>query len=203
MGAGGGYAVAEGGDGDDPRVGTRSCGGEEEGFEEVEEEEVGEVVGAELRFVAVGGISLGGCHDAVIGVRMIDVRRTVEKWTYPALKIATFNLSVNCLISAAAFLTLSNDALSMSTSVILPLDGVLRSISSTTALPLSMLRTVPITWAPVAYMALKVSIPMPEETPVIRNTLSVRLLVRPSSSTIWRAVGRASPGPLSVAWAAA
>lgn len=53
------YAVAEGGDGDDARAAVGSVG-EEEGFEEVEEEEVREVVCAELRFEVVGCRSLGG-----------------------------------------------------------------------------------------------------------------------------------------------
>lgn len=64
VGAGGGYAVAEGGDGDYAGGGSGCGGGEEEGFEQVEEEEVGEVVGAELRFEAVFGFSLGSGHDA-------------------------------------------------------------------------------------------------------------------------------------------
>ena len=53
-------AVAEGGETDD--AGGEGGGGglEEEGFEELEEEEVGEVVGTELGLEAVGGVGEGG-----------------------------------------------------------------------------------------------------------------------------------------------
>lgn len=62
--AGGCDAVAEGGDGDDAGGGGGCGGGEEEGFEEVEEQEVGEVVCAELGFEAVFGGALRGGHYA-------------------------------------------------------------------------------------------------------------------------------------------
>lgn len=64
--AGGGDAVAEGGDGNDAGAGGGCAGGEEEGFEQVEEQEVREVVCAELRFEAVFGLALGGGHYAGI-----------------------------------------------------------------------------------------------------------------------------------------
>lgn len=64
MWAGGGDAVAEGGDCDYAGGGCGGCGGEEEGREEVEEEEVGEVVCAELRFEGVDRCALGGGHYA-------------------------------------------------------------------------------------------------------------------------------------------
>ena len=56
--------MAGGGESDDAGGEGGGGGGEEEGFEELEEEEVGEVVGAELGFEAVGCGALGGCHDA-------------------------------------------------------------------------------------------------------------------------------------------
>ena len=67
--AGGRDAVAEGGDGYDAGGVAGRAGGEEERFDEVEEEEVGEVVGAELRFEAVFGFALWGGHYATSVVR--------------------------------------------------------------------------------------------------------------------------------------
>lgn len=64
VGTGGGDAVAEGGDCDYAGGRGGGCGGEEEGFEEVEEEEVREVVCAELRFEVVEGCAAGGGHYA-------------------------------------------------------------------------------------------------------------------------------------------
>jgi hypothetical protein len=57
-------AVAEGGDCDYAGRRGGSCGGEEEREEGVEEEEVGEVVCAELEFEAVGCFAVGGGHYA-------------------------------------------------------------------------------------------------------------------------------------------
>jgi hypothetical protein len=65
--AGWSYAVAEGGDGNDAGAGSGCGRGEEEGFEEVEEEEVGEVVGGELGFETVDGFAVGGGHNALGG----------------------------------------------------------------------------------------------------------------------------------------
>ena len=62
--AGGGDAVAEGGNGDDAGAKSGCAGREEEGFEEIKEEEVGEVVCAELGFETVFGFALGGGHYA-------------------------------------------------------------------------------------------------------------------------------------------
>ncbi len=53
---------------------------------------------------------------------------------------------------------------------------------------------------PVAASAFAVSAPMPLETPVIRATFPGRALRRSLSLTIWRAVGRASPGPWGFLW---
>lgn len=59
-------AVADGGEGDDAG-GEEGCGrGEEKGFEEVEEEEVGEMVCCELGFAAVDCFGVGCCHDLCI-----------------------------------------------------------------------------------------------------------------------------------------
>ena len=61
--ADGAVAVGGGGDADDARVEGGGRAGEKEVFEEVEEEEVGEVVCAELKLVAVFGAGFGGVHD--------------------------------------------------------------------------------------------------------------------------------------------
>jgi len=53
----------------------------------------------------------------------------------------------------------------------------------------------------VVERARAVSMPMPEEQPVMRTTLEVSLFSRPSSLMIWRAEGRVSSGPLGEAWA--
>ncbi len=53
-------AVADGGEADNAGLERRGGGGEEEGFEELEEEEVGEVIGAELSFEAIGSEGTGG-----------------------------------------------------------------------------------------------------------------------------------------------
>ena len=88
------------------------------------------------------------------------------------------------------------------------------------ASPFLMSRTVQKTLAPVAAIALAVSmpanssvrfyegsgslvLPMPDEHPVMRTTLSASFPSKPSSFTIWRAVGRSSSGPAGFAWAAA
>ena len=57
--------------------------------------------------------------------------------------------------------------------------------------------------APVAIKARAVSTPMPAEHPVIKKTLPLSFPVIPSSLTMSAAVGRASPGPAGLAWAAA
>jgi hypothetical protein len=62
--AGWGCAVPDAGEGDNAGGGGGGCGGEEEGEERVEEEEVGEVVCAELEFEAVEGFAEGGGHYA-------------------------------------------------------------------------------------------------------------------------------------------
>ena len=76
-------------------------------------------------------------------------------------------------------------------------------MSSRATLPFSRSLTAAYTVAPVAERARAVSIPIPEEQPVMKATLPWSFPSRPSSWMIWRAVGRASPGPLVEAWAAA
>ena len=68
-------------------------------------------------------------------------------------------------------------------------------ISERAVLPHSISRTVQYVVAPVAAIARAVSTPIPEEQPVMRKVLSCSLPSRPSSFMIWRAVGRALPGP--------
>jgi len=58
-----------------------------------------------------------------------------------------------------------------------------------------MSRTVRNTFPPVAASARPVSGPIPAEQPVTMKTLSSSLPTRSSFWMIWRAVGRASPGP--------
>lgn len=57
--------------------------------------------------------------------------------------------------------------------------------------------------APVVARACAVVMPMPEEVPVIKMVLPLRALVMSLSWMIWRAVGRASPGPLGSLWTSA
>lgn len=61
--------------------------------------------------------------------------------------------------------------------------------------PFSKFRAVRKRVAPVAFSARAVSIPMPDEQPVIRTTLSLSFPIKTSSLIISRAVGRLSPGP--------
>ena len=57
--------MARGGETDDARVELRSRRGEKGGFEELEEQKVGEMVGAELGFESVGCFDdCWGSHDA-------------------------------------------------------------------------------------------------------------------------------------------
>lgn len=57
-------AVARGGEADHPGSGRRGGGSKQERFEQLEEEEVRQVVGAQLGLESVGGAGLWGCHDA-------------------------------------------------------------------------------------------------------------------------------------------
>ena len=68
--------------------------------------------------------------------------------------------------------------------------------------PLAVSRTPRKSFAPVADSARAVSMPIPEEQPVMRNTLSESLPSRLSSLTISKAVGRESSTPWGDSWAA-
>ena len=69
-------------------------------------------------------------------------------------------------------------------------------MSPRTVRPLLRSRTVAKMRAPVDPSARAVSMPRPDEQPVMRMVLSDSLLVKSLSRTISRAVGRASPGPV-------
>ena len=111
----------------------------------------------------------------------------------PALFTTTFSLSVFSRTVLAHARTLSRELRSSCISSTVPL-GLITSASAFS--PFLRSREVAKTRAPVAARALAVSMPIPDEVPVTRKTLSERAPSRLSSCTICRAVGRESPGPL-------
>ena len=110
----------------------------------------------------------------------------------PALLMRMFRVLLFFLKFSAAERTLSRELRSIIKSSTCP--GF--RTSDRAACPLAASRTPRKSLAPVELSALAVSIPMPEEQPVMRKTLSVSLPCKPSSLMMSRAVGRASPGPL-------
>ena len=68
---------------------------------------------------------------------------------------------------------------------------------------LATLRAVRKRVAPVAASARAVWTPMPEDVPVMTMTSPLSMPSASSSLTIWRAVGRALPGPSGLAWTSA
>ena len=113
----------------------------------------------------------------------------------PALLTRTFNLSFSAKNALAAARTLSRELLSISKSSTLP--GSRNDLQA--SLPFLRLRAVKKTFPPVAASARPVSTPMPDDAPVTMKTLSIILPSSPSSLMISNAVGRASPGPRSLA----
>ncbi len=109
----------------------------------------------------------------------------------PALLMRMFRVRLFFWNSSAAERTLAREFRSIFRSSTCP--GF--KMSDRAACPLAMSRTPRKSFAPVVFRALAVSMPMPEEQPVMRTTLSVSLPCRPSSLTMSMAVGRASPGP--------
>jgi hypothetical protein len=66
--ANGATAVAEGAHGYHSRWESGRAGGQERGFEELEEVEVADVVDAELHFEAILRSAFGDCHDSILFV---------------------------------------------------------------------------------------------------------------------------------------
>jgi len=121
----------------------------------------------------------------------------------PALQIRIFSFPFAALvISAAHFRTLSRLVWSSSNSsrCLSSDDG---RISFRASRAFERFRAVRKSRAPVLWRASVVSRPRPEEQPGMTIVLSWSLLMRPSSSMIWEAVGRASPAPCGLAWTAA
>ena len=110
----------------------------------------------------------------------------------PALFMRILSVLLFFLNSSAAECMLSKEFKSIFKSSTCP--GF--RMSDKAACPLAVSRTPRKSLAPVVLRALAVSMPMPEEQPVMRTTLSLSLPCKPSSLTISRAVERASPGPL-------
>lgn len=57
--------MADGGDAYNSGWEVGGCRFEKDGFEEVEEEEMGKVICAELGFEAINGFAVGSCHDLI------------------------------------------------------------------------------------------------------------------------------------------
>lgn len=106
-------------------------------------------------------------------------------------------MEVLARIAAAA--TRTEDKLAWSISIISMRDG--SKIPSRADWALATSRAVRKSVAPVAARARVVSMPIPEDVPVMTMTSPLSLPSASSSLIICRAVGRASPGPLGVAWA--
>jgi hypothetical protein len=124
---------------------------------------------------------------------------TQRRQPTPALLIKTFNFPPLILKNSfAPSLTESNESNSILTKWISTFASPPSAfkISPMTSLVFASSRPVTKTVAPVSCNALAVSIPSPLEHPVMRMTLPDNLPSRPSSLTIWMAVGRASLGPL-------
>lgn len=113
----------------------------------------------------------------------------------PALVMSMLSCLLLCENSLAQALTDSSEVKSRFRRLIRPEPLLESSRSRTTFCPLTASRAVTKTCAPVASRARAVSMPMPEEQPVIRMTLSDSFPDIPSSCTMAAAVGLASPGP--------
>jgi hypothetical protein len=131
---------------------------------------------------------------------VLETKRDVG-WvlTSPALQIKILSLLLFSRNSCAHARTLDSEERSQCSSSALPGER----IPERAPVAFGISRAVRKSVAPVAARAQAVSMPIPEDQPVIRMVLSGSLSSRPSSLIIWRVVGWASPGRWGGVWAAA